>query len=46
MTGLSLAINSIIEIAVIVTDGSLDTIIEGPCFVIKCPDGGNEHIYG
>ncbi|CDW81752.1 oligoribonuclease [Stylonychia lemnae] len=38
MTGLNLTKNQIIEIAVIVTDGSLDTMIEGPCLVVRCPE--------
>jgi oligoribonuclease len=39
MTGLDLSRNSIIEIAVIVTDGkNLDLRIHGPELVIKCPD--------
>jgi len=39
MTGLDLAKNSIIEIAVIVTDGKdLDKRIRGPELVIKCSD--------
>ncbi len=38
MTGLDLTKNHIIEIAVIVTDGSLQHTIVGPNMVIKCPD--------
>ena len=38
MTGLDLAKNHIIEIAVIVTDGHLNKLIEGPNLIINCPD--------
>ena len=36
MTGLDLHKNSIIEIAVIVTDGYLEKVIEGPNLIINC----------
>ena len=41
MTGLDMKKNpnnQTIEIAVIVTDGSLETSIEGPNLIIQCPD--------
>ena len=38
MTGLDVKKDQIIEIAVIVTDGSLDTVIQGPNLAIKCPE--------
>jgi oligoribonuclease len=38
MTGLEIKTEFIIEIAVIVTDGSLSQIIEGPNLVINCSD--------
>ena len=38
MTGLNLEKDRIIEIAVIVTDGALNTVIEGPNITVKCPE--------
>ncbi len=38
MTGLDPQVESIIEIATIVTDGELETIAEGPVFAIKQPE--------
>ena len=37
MTGLDVSKERTIEIAVVVTDGSLEKIIEGPDIVINCP---------
>ena len=38
MTGLDIKKDQIIEIAVIVTDGSLNTVVHGPNLAIKCPE--------
>lgn len=38
MTGLNIETNSIIEIAVIVTDGSLNKMVEGPNIIVNCPE--------
>jgi oligoribonuclease len=38
MTGLNLEKDRIIEIAVIVTDGALSTVIEGPNLTVRCPE--------
>ena len=38
MTGLNLKKDVTIEIAVVVTDGSLETVIHGPDIVINCAD--------
>ena len=38
MTGLDIETNSIIEIAVIVTDGSLNKMVEGPNIIVNCPE--------
>ena len=38
MTGLDISKEQIIEIAVVVTDSSLDKIIKGPNLIINCSD--------
>lgn len=38
MTGLNIKKDQIIEIAVIITDGNLETIIEGPNLIVHCED--------
>ena len=38
MTGLDLSKNQTIEIAVVVTDGNLDQVFQGPNLVINCSD--------
>ena len=38
MTGLDVATETIVEVAVIVTDGSLEQIIEGPDLVVSAPE--------
>ena len=38
MTGLDLSKNVTIEIAVVVTDGSLENVIKGPNLIIHCKD--------
>ena len=48
MTGLRLEIDRIIEIAVVITDGELNPVAEGPVLVIHQPDGvmdGMEEYY-
>lgn len=38
MTGLDVDRNTIVEIAAIVTDGALETVVEGPQLVVHAPD--------
>jgi oligoribonuclease len=44
MTGLDPDTDRILEIAVIVTDGQLERIVEGPDLVVSCPEGPLSHM--